>query len=360
MGGDRRAPVTERVLTTRELNRALLARQMLLEPAPVTVPVALERMAGLQAQYAPSMYIGLWSRLASFRRDDLTGALERRQVIQGTLLRATIHAVSAADYWPMAVAVRAERRALHQRATRNLPSPVELAEAADRLRKALADGPMKQSAIDKMFGPGYRSGIGMYLDLVRVPPSGTWERRRADLYAVAEDWLGAPIVSIEDATDLVVRRYLAGFGPATRKEIANWAGLPVPTVTAALDRWELRHRLRLRRFRTEGGAELVDLPRAPLPPADTPAPVRLLPTWDATLLVHARRTLILPEEYRPRIFHTRIPQSLTTFLVDGAVAGTWRYDRGAIAFDEFHPQPASVRAQLRAEGERMVAELYGD
>jgi hypothetical protein len=351
-----------RVLTTRELNRALLARQLLLAPAAVPVPVALERMGLLQAQYAPSIYIGLWSRLARFRRADLTGALEDHRVVQGTLVRSTIHAVSAADYWPTAVAIRDERRASYHRTVRNGPSAAALAEAAVKLREALADGPLRQGDIDRMFGPGFRVALGLYLDLLRVPPSGTWERRRADLYAAAEDRLGPPAVSVDDATDHLVRRYLGGFGPATVKDIANWAGLPVPTVTAALAR------LRTRRFAAEDGAELVDLPRAPLPDADTPAPVRLLGTWDAALLVHARRKAILPEEYRPRIFHTRIPQSLFTFLVDGAVAGTWRYDsgsnsgskKGKIVFDEFHPQPPAVRRELAAEGERIVADLYAD
>lgn len=345
--------MTGPTLTTRELNRALLARQLLLERAPVTVPEALERMAGLQAQYAPSMYIGLWSRVAGFRREDLTRALEERRVVQATLLRATIHAVSAADYWPFTVAVREERRALHQRSARDVPSPAALAEAEARFRAVLAEGPRRQSEIDKMFGAGFRGALGMQVDLVRVPPSGTWERRRADLYGLAEDWLGPPAVSVDDAQDLLVRRYLAGFGPATPKDIATWAGLAVSTVAKVLARLELR------RFRAEGGAELVDLPDAPLPDPATPAPVRFLPTWDASLLVHARRTLVLPEEYRTRIFNTKIPQSLPTFLVDGSVAGTWRHDKGAVTLEEFHPLPATVRRELRAEADRLV-ELFRD
>jgi hypothetical protein len=340
------------VLTRRELNRALLARQLLLDRAADPIPRILERMAGLQAQYAPAIYIGLWSRAEDVERDAVTKLLETRAIIQGTLLRSTIHVVSRADYWPMALAVRNERRRAQLRANRGNPGADDFAAAAVTLRDALsANGPMRQAAIDKLLGPGLRGGAGLWVDLVRVPPSGTWDRRRADLYGLAEEWLGEPPgrTTADEGVELLVRRYLTGFGPATRKEIANWAGLPVAAVAEVLDR------LTLRRFRDEAGAELVDLPRLPLPDGDTPAPVRFLPNWDASLLVHARRSGILPEEYRPRIFHTRAPQSFPTFLVDGAVAGTWRYEKGRVTLDEFHPQPASVRRQLAAEAERLEA-----
>lgn len=145
--------------------------------------------------------------------------------------------------------------------------------------------------------------MGIWLDLVRVPPSGTWEGRRADLYASAADWLEPTEVTRKEGLELLVRRYLGGFGPAPAADIANWVGLPVSSLAPTLER------LSLRRFRDEGGRELLDLPRAPLPDPDTPAPVRFLPTWDATLLVHARRTGILPEEHRPKVFSTKTPHS---------------------------------------------------
>ncbi|HET6549154.1 MAG TPA: crosslink repair DNA glycosylase YcaQ family protein, partial [Solirubrobacter sp.] len=159
-------------------------------------------------------------------------------------------------------------------------------------------------------------GVGAWLDLVRVPPSGTWERRRADLYDLATRWVGPPDVDPGAALDHLVTRYLTGFGPAPKADIANWAGLGVRELEPALARLELRQ--------LDGG--LLDLPDAPRPDPDTPAPVRFLPTWDATLLAHARRAGILPERFRPRIFSTKMPQSVGTFLVDGAVAGTWRLD----------------------------------
>ncbi len=172
---------------------------------------------------------------------------------------------------------------------------------------------------------GKRLGLsGLALDLVRVPPSGTWERRRADLYALAEDWVGPVDSKPAEGAEHLVRRYLQGFGPARATEIADWAGVNVKTIRPALER------LSLRRFQDEQGKELVDLPRAPLPDPDTPAPVRFLPVWDATLLVHARRTQILPEEYRPRVFNVKTPQSVNAFLVDGQVAGTWRHEKGRV------------------------------
>ena len=343
-----------RTLTARDLNRALLARQCLLEPSTRPLARVLAQMGGLQAQYAPAMYVGLWSRMAVLKREQVTTALENRTVVQGTLLRVTIHLVTAADYWPVALAVRQARREQILRTNRKGPTAAQYERAAAKLRAALAGGPMKRAEIDKLLGPEYRTGVGLWLDLVRVPPSGTWERRRADLYGLAEDWVGPPTGTPTDGVELLVRRYLGAFGPATRASVADWAGLPVATVAPVLDR------LAPRRFRAEDGAELYDLPRAPLPDPQTPAPVRFLPNWDAALLVHARRALVLPEEYRPLVFHVRNPHSVSTFLVDGAVAGTWRYEssrsgEGRIVIEEYRRLPASVRREVDDEAARLVA-----
>src|SRR5512145_1993416 len=159
-----------RTLTQRELNRALLARQLLLERARTPLPRALERIGGIQAQYAPSMYVGLWSRLEGFTRDALTRALERRSVIQATLMRHTIHLVSRADYWPLALAVREARRAHWNRATPDAPSPRAMAGAARRLRAAI-NGTISRKEIEALLGRPRSSGIGLWIDLVRVPPS---------------------------------------------------------------------------------------------------------------------------------------------------------------------------------------------
>jgi hypothetical protein len=337
----------ERTLSQHELNRALLARQMLLERAYVAIPDALEAMGGLQAQYAPSMYIGLWSRVRGLERDALTRALEERSVVQATVMRVTIHLVSRADYWPLTLPIRVARRGSWLRATKG-PREPEMVAAAETLRIALAEGPLRRKQIDALLGRAVSHGIGLWLDMVRVPPSGTWERRRADLYGLAEEWVGPPDVTPDDALEALVRRYLTGFGPAARPEIANWAGLGARDIEPALERLELV------RFAAEDGTELLDLPGAPLPEADTPAPVRFLPTWDATLLAHARRALILPDRHRSRIFHTKIPQSVGTFLVDGAVAGAWRPRDGAIEVEPFENLTAAQRREVDAEAARLA------
>ena len=339
--------MAERTLSRRDLNRALLVRQLLLERALTSLPHALERMAGLQAQYAPAMYLGMWSRLEGLAREAVTRALERRTVVQGTLMRSTIHLVSASDYWPFAIATRKARRESWLRYHEG--TPLGMSAAARRLRARMGDGPMRRAEIEELLGRPAALGVGLWLDMVRVPPSGTWERRRADLYGAAEDWLGPPAIEPDEATAHLVRSYLRGFGPAAKTEIADWAALPVGAVTRALASLELR------RFRSEDGAELVDLPRLPLPDPATSAPVRFLPVWDATLLVHARRTQILPEEHRSKIFNVKTPQSVNAFLVDGAVAGTWRHERGRIELSPFERLDRTTRRELDEEAERLAA-----
>lgn len=345
----------ERVLTQRDLNRALLERQFLLSRRRERLPRALERLAGIQAQYAPSMYIGLWSRLADFERDSLTRALERRSVIQATLMRSTIHLVSAGDYWPFAAATREARWESWQRAyRRGGPAPATVRAAARQVNRMLADGPRTRGELVDGIDSALFGGASTRLNLVRIPPSGTWERRRADLYGRAEDWLGpAPAISEEEAVDLLICRYLRAFGPASPADVASWAGMQITPVKAALERIELRQ------FRDEKGGLLLDLPRAPLPAADIVAPVRFLPTWDATLLVNCRRTQILPEEHRPKIFSIKNPQSENTFLVDGAVAGVWKQDGDRVRLQPFRRLRRADRHEGEAEGARLADYIAG-
>jgi hypothetical protein len=345
----------DRVLTQRDLNRALLARQLLLERVRTPLPRTLERIGGLQAQYAPSMYVGLWSRVEGFEREQLTRALERRSVVQGTLMRSTIHLVSKRDYWSFAVAIRDGRREFWLRTGRRGRTAREMAAAARSVRSALGKRQFSRVELDELLsereGPVavWRNGVGLWLDLVRVPPSGTWERRRADLYAAAQEWIGPAEGTPKGGLVHLVRRYLGGFGPSTPNEVADYAGLSTKAMAPALDELELCS------FRSEDGAELMDLPRAPLPDPEIPAPVRFLPVWDATLLAHARRTGILPEEHRSKVFNTKTPQSVPTFLVDGEVAGTWRYEKGRIVLAPFGRLDRSTRRELDTEAERLAA-----
>jgi hypothetical protein len=346
--------MTERVLSARALNRALLARQLLLERSRLPLVRAVEQVGGLQTQYAPSGYVALWARLHDFDRGSLTKALEKRRVIQATMMRVTIHTVSARDFGLFAAGVRGSRQDWWLRTRRKELEGVDMNEVGRRVRSHLADGPLRATRLAELLdADGFPriawDGAGLWVDMVRVPPSGTWDRRRADLYGLAEQWVGDAQATEAQGLEHLVRRYLAGFGPASANDVASWAGLSVTTVRPVLER------LPLRRFRTEQGGELVDLPRAPFPDPDTPAPVRFIPTWEAMLLVHARRTEVLPERYRELVFHNKNPQSVSTFLVDGAVAGSWRHRDGRIELEPYEPLPRRARRDLEDEAGRLAA-----
>lgn len=341
-------------LSEGELNRTVLARQLLLERSRLSLPRALERVAGIQDQYAPTAYIGLWSRVQGFRREALTRALERRSIVQGTLMRGTIHVVSARDHPLLAAGVREARREWWLPVSRSRHLDVDypaMAAVADRL---LADGALRRKdLVERLEEAGFPreafEGMGFWIDLVRIPPSGTWDRRRADLYQTAARWLGSRPADVEAGLRLLVVRYLGAFGPATPADIASWAGTPVGTVMPYLEH------LGVRRFHTEDGAELVDLPRRRVVPADTLAPVRFLGPWEAVLLTHARRSGVLPEEFRPLVFNTKNPHSLGTVLVDGRVAAAWKQEVGEVRIQPFAPVPRRWKREIEEERQELQA-----
>jgi hypothetical protein len=318
------------------------------------LPRVLDRLCGIQNQYAPNAYIRLWSCVEGFRRGDLDRALERRTVVQGTLMRGTIHLVSARDYAPFLAAVADARREWSTRIHRGVSDADRTALVA-RVRKALGGGTCSRDellTLRRNAGPAAWQTVDTDVGLLRAPPSGTWDRRRAHTFALAEEWVGPLEIDEDPAIAHVVRRYLAGFGPASAADVQRFTAIPAIRLQPVLER------IAFRRFRDEAGKELLDVPRAPLPDAATPAPVRFLPSFDATLLVHARRTGILPERYRRVLFDTKTPHSPSTFLVDGAVAGTWRHDGTRVALTPFERLSRAVLRQLREEAERMSAELY--
>jgi Winged helix DNA-binding domain len=346
-------------LSTRQLNRAVLARQLLLARAELDIPTTLRRVGGLQTQYAPSGYIGLWSRLVDFPRAALTRALEDRSVVQATLMRSTIHMVAADDYWPMCAAIRESRREWWLRNANSRRSPdISHTELVDVMRAALADGPLPRidlvAAMERAgFAKPFWECAGLWLDMVRVPPSGTWERRRADRYGVADQWIPRVDVSEADGLRLLLTRYFQAFGPATLPDAATWCGVPrarIEPLVAGMD---------LVTYSDEGGAALFDLAGIELPDPTTPAPVRFLPTWDATLLAHCRRSGILPEEYRKVIFHTKIPQSIGTVLVDGSVGATWAWRDDHVEFNELAKLTTRQRGEVADEADRLTAFYSG-
>jgi hypothetical protein len=349
-------PVT---LTARTLNRTLLARQHLLERTSADPIAVMEDMGGIQMQYAPAGYIGLWSRTRDFRRPMLTKALEERRAVQGTMLRATIHTVSAADYWPTMAGVRRVNREWYARVQAREVGSTDMEDVALAIREELGDGPLRMGELTKRivargFPERASAWAATWVEMVRVPPSGTWERRRADLYALADQWLPPTREVTEDeGIAHLIGRYLGAFGPAPIADIATWMGLNVG---------QMRHvaeGMALRSYHDEAGRALVDLPDGRIVDGDTPAPPRFLPVWDATLLVHARRTQILPEAHRPRIFSTKTPHSLNTFLVEGQVAGAWRHEDGEIRLEPFAPLAAADRRAVEDEA-HSLARLHSE
>jgi hypothetical protein len=341
--------MSERVLTRAELNRATLARQLLLARQRLPVPRAVERLCAMQAQYSLSPYIGLWSRLEGFEREALTRALARRQLVKATLFRMTLHLVSARDYLAYA--------GLWFPAQRRQFSPDLDDETVERLRaqvKALArKRRVTHAELHELARPDFGQRlwrVRALTPLVHVPPSGTWGYHGSAELVGAETWLRRPPANPQIGAELLVRRYLAAFGPASRDDLLKFSNLRVGEVQPGLDALEPK----LRRFRDEHGRVLLDLASAPRPPATTAAPVRFLPKWDSLLLAHADRTRVLPAEYRDTVIGKN-GDVLPTFLVDGVVAGAWREEKGRVALQPFAPLPRGVRGELEEEAARLAA-----
>jgi hypothetical protein len=339
----------ERVLSLRELNRALLARQLLLERRKLGVQQTVERLCALQAQYSPSPYIALWSRLHGFRKEQLTRALEQRRVVKSSLFRITLHVTSARDYPYFAAAwLRAA-----QEATPGVTGET-IAELSRKVTAAAEKAPITHEELEAMAAAGmrgFRWRTRTLAPLLHLPPSGTWRfHGRPQLLAMSR-WLGVQLPSREDGAERLVRSYLAAFGPATQEDLLRFAGVRVTDIRPGLDRLELRT------FRDERGRKLLDLPRAPRPDGDVRAPVRFLPKWDSALLAYAppERTRILPENHRATVIGKN-GDVLPTVLVDGFVAATWEVDaKGRLHVKPLRRLTRDERAEIDEEGERLRA-----
>jgi hypothetical protein len=341
--------VTERVLTLRELNRALLARQLLLERTKLPVARAVERVAGLQAQETRAPYVGLWTRLDDFDRAALTGALKRRTVVKATVMRATLHLVSARDYVLFQPALDSSPSGNWQSYRQGLADAERLARRAE----AFAKVPRTSTELREHLGAKDERWwrVTLYRPFVRVPTGEDWAFGPRTAWVAARHWLEQPFGTAEAGVVQLLRRYLAAFGPGTLQDAAAWSGMPVKALRPAVEALAPR----LRRFRDERGRLLLDLRGAPLPPADAPAPVRLLPNFDNALLSHADRTRIVSDANRRTVIRGGMVDP--TFLVDGFVAGQWRLERGTLQLEPFGRLPASARRSLLEEGERLAAFL---
>jgi hypothetical protein len=341
-------------LTLRELNRALLTRQLLLERRRVSVQQAVEKLCALQAQYSPSPYIALWSRVDGFRKEQLTRALELKRVVRSSLFRITLHITSARDYpYFAATWLRAT-----QASTPRLDN-VKLEAAARAVTDLATERPITQEELEDLGTDamgGFRWRTRALAPLVHVPPSGTWRFFGPPRLRAMRAWLGVDLPTREDGAERLVKSYLAAFGPATQDDLIRFAGVRVGDIRPGLDRLELR------RFRDERGRVLLDLPRAPLPDGDTPAPVRFLPKWDSALLAYAapERTRILPEKLRATVI-AKNGDVAPTVLVDGFVAATWDLDKqGRLRVNPLRRLTKSERAEVDDEGERVAAFVRGD
>ncbi|WP_433464287.1 winged helix DNA-binding domain-containing protein [Spirillospora sp. CA-128828] len=318
-----------RTLDRRKLNRAALERQLLLKRSGMSALEAVERLVAVQAQETNMPYIGLWTRLDGFRREDLTDLLYDRSAVRGSILRGTQHMAAAADYLWVRPLVQESllrgRRAAFGGVTKDWDLDELAAEARRLLAGRILTRPQLARALAERWPGRDLQALGWssqaLLSVVHPPPSGTWNTGGATPFALADEWIGRPLR--KETPDHLIRRYLAAFGPASVKDFQMWSGMR--RMDAAFD--DLRPSLQT--YRDEDGAELFDLPGMPLPDADVPAPVRFLPAFDNLILAYADRSRMMTDERRKAV----CVGSLThpALLVDGRVHGLWtlKHDRKA-------------------------------
>jgi Winged helix DNA-binding domain len=353
--------VRTEVLSRRALNRATLARQLLLRRSDLPVLDAVEHLVGLQAQIPLDPYTALWSRLEDFRPEALADLLLARRAVRIVVMRATIHLVTADDCLllrPLMQPVLDGELARHRDFAPRLRE-VDLEPVLAYARQVLAEprtGPQLRAALAERF-PEHDPAALAYacrclLALVQVPPRGVWGRTAQVTSATAEAWLGRPLATKPSLDDVVVR-YLAAFGPASVADVATWSRLT--GLRAVVERL----RPRLRAFRDDGGRELLDLPDAPRPDPDTPAPPRFLPEYDNVLLSHADRGRFLTEEQRARLRRLNVPVR-GSVLHDGFLFGTWRLEEETLVVDHVERLTKRAAASLAAEGRRLLRFLGGE
>ena len=349
------------ILDARALNRATLARQLLLDRADLPPLDAVAHLCGVQAQEPQEPYVGLWSRLRSFDPAALSDLLVGRDVVRTHLMRCTMHLLAADD----AVAWRARHNPmLRQRifgAFRRELDGVDLEKLADAGRAVLADGEPRTmaelvGAVAEHWPAVPRQALGATLvivaiPMVQVPPRGLWRTKAGVRNLPLATWLGRdidPLTSDDVAGREMVRRYLAAYGPAATADVRAWSGVAgLPAAVAAM-------RDELVTFRDARGRELLDLPDAPRPDPDTPAPPRFLPAFDNAILGYDDRGRIIDDAHRGlSVAGERV------VLVDGRVSATWRVEADAVVVSPLRPFTRVERTTVADEG-RLLALFLSD
>jgi hypothetical protein len=347
-------------IDARALNRATLARQLLLEREALPAVAVVERLAGLQAQDPGPPFVGLWTRIVGFEPDELRGALERFEVVRATTMRGTLHLLSAPDYLALRCTLQDALLASALGVLGDRADHLDVDETLAAARELLAETPRTQAELrallherfpdanDRALGLVARYGVAM----VMRPAEHPWSYARDSAFVLAADVLGAEPDPAQRPEDLV-RRYLAAFGPASATDVRTWSGVTGigETVQALRDELVvLRH----------GRRELFDLPDAPRPGPDVEAPVRFLPEFDNLLLSHADRTRVIADEHRPHVYSKNL-RVKGTFLVDGLVAGTWTVKRtrkvATLTLTSFGRLTKATLRELTREGDGLARML---
>jgi hypothetical protein len=350
--------MADRILTLRELNRATLARQMLLARETVSIPAAIERLVGLQAQLSSAPFVGLWTRLRDFRRDELARLIENRTVVKATLMRATLHIFTAEDYMRFRATLQSMLTGAGSAIAKQRGADLDLDGLLAAAQRYLGEKPRTFTEISDMVSelmPGQdvgamRYSVRTHLPLVQVPITGGWSYANKPEFTLAESWIGRPI-STEDNLRELVFRYLAAFGPASVTDMQTWSALP-----KLKDTFE-RLKPDLQTYHDERRRELFDIPDLLLPAGDTPAPVRFLPEFDNLLLSHSNRSRVIAEEHRSKVFLPGL-RVRATVLVDGFVRGVWKIEKtkntATLVIEPFDNLSRQDRAALIGEGERLI------